>query len=252
MATTVTLEQVLVWVGRTSWQASVLVVLVLVAQRLFQTRLTPRWRYALWWLVLLRLILPVAPETPFSIFNVVRGRAQAPRPASLAEVPSPEARLPGPPHPEVLPAAPQELRPTPTSVIADQAAPTISPDASPSSAPTAPESALPLVLWGLAGAWAAGMGLLLGRVLWANLSFAQRLHRRRPLADPDTLELLDECRRVVGVSQPRVVIETPEVDGPALFGCFRVKLLLPPGLAATFSHAELRHVFLHELAHLRR
>ncbi len=252
MVTTGFLEQVLVWIGRISWHASVLVLLVLVVQRIFQTRLAPRWRYALWWLVLLRLLLPAVPATPFSIFNVVRGRAQTPRPALIPEIPSSTERSSGLSQPLVLPTTPPEALSAGTPVIADEAVPVTPPDASPSLAPTAPESVLPRVLWGLAGAWAAGMGLLLGRVLWGNLSFARCLRRRRPLADPAALQLLDECRRLVGVSQPRAVIETPEVDGPALFGCFRVVLLLPPGLTGTFSRAELRHVFLHELAHLRR
>lgn len=46
--------------------------------------------------------------------------------------------------------------------------------------------------------------------------------------------------------------ETTAVQTPALRGLLRPRLLLPPGLAATFTREELRHVFLHELAHLRR
>ena len=46
--------------------------------------------------------------------------------------------------------------------------------------------------------------------------------------------------------------ETPLVKSPALFGVFRPRFLLPPGLIRDFSPAELRYVFLHELAHVRR
>ncbi|MCL5096957.1 MAG: M56 family metallopeptidase [Candidatus Omnitrophica bacterium] len=60
----------LAWLWRASWQASVLVLLVLLTQWVFRARLTPQWRHALWWLVVIRLILPVAPESPWSIFNL--------------------------------------------------------------------------------------------------------------------------------------------------------------------------------------
>jgi len=67
-------ESGLGWLWRMSWQASVLVLLVLMAQRVFRSRLTPQWRFSLWWLVLLRLMLPVAPESAWSVFNLARMR----------------------------------------------------------------------------------------------------------------------------------------------------------------------------------
>ena len=67
-------ESGLGWLWRMSWQASVLVLLVLIAQRVFRSRLTPQWRFSLWWLVLLRLMLPVAPESAWSVFNLARMR----------------------------------------------------------------------------------------------------------------------------------------------------------------------------------
>lgn len=48
------------------------------------------------------------------------------------------------------------------------------------------------------------------------------------------------------------MIESPLIDGPALHGVFRPALLLPEGISSTFDRDELRHVVLHELAHLRR
>jgi hypothetical protein len=48
------------------------------------------------------------------------------------------------------------------------------------------------------------------------------------------------------------VLESIEVSTPALHGLFRPKLLLPRGFTTRFSAAELRFVFLHELAHLKR
>ena len=48
------------WLLNSSLQAAVLVGAVMLAQRLVRKQLTPRWRCALWWLVLLRLLLPAA------------------------------------------------------------------------------------------------------------------------------------------------------------------------------------------------
>ncbi|MCE0523116.1 MAG: hypothetical protein LV480_09420 [Methylacidiphilales bacterium] len=53
------LESVFGWLLEASWQASVLVLLVLLLQWTLRGRLNPRWHHALWLLVVLRLVLPL-------------------------------------------------------------------------------------------------------------------------------------------------------------------------------------------------
>ena len=48
------------------------------------------------------------------------------------------------------------------------------------------------------------------------------------------------------------ILETPRVSAPATMGLLRPILLLPEGLPQRFALEELRMVFLHEFAHLRR
>ena len=62
---------------RLSGQASILILLVLAAQWLCGRRLQPRWRCALWLLVLLRLALPWTLPSPASLFNVLKLPAAA-------------------------------------------------------------------------------------------------------------------------------------------------------------------------------
>src|ERR1017187_3525558 len=57
---------------KASWQAAVLIVLVLLAQWALGRRLKPRWRYGLWLLVMLRLALPWTVPSAVSVFNLLR------------------------------------------------------------------------------------------------------------------------------------------------------------------------------------
>ena len=57
------------WLLNHSLQAGVLVILVLSVQWIFRGHLTSRWRFALWWVVLVRLLLPVGPQSAVSLFN---------------------------------------------------------------------------------------------------------------------------------------------------------------------------------------
>src|SRR6266404_5147285 len=60
------------WVVRTSWQASVLALLIVLVQMLFREKLSPGWRYGLWLLLVARLLMPMPPPSPLSIFNVAK------------------------------------------------------------------------------------------------------------------------------------------------------------------------------------
>src|SRR5436309_2235921 len=91
------------WLLRNSWQTAIVVVLVLLAQRLFRNRLPPRWRCSLWLLVALRLVAPAWPESPVSIFNLLpfappgteaAARAAAPAPAAVGLPHSPASAGP--------------------------------------------------------------------------------------------------------------------------------------------------------------
>src|SRR3954463_3587356 len=54
-----------------TWQASALALVVLIIQKLLGSRLGGRGRFALWAVVLIRLLLPVMPESRFSIYNLM-------------------------------------------------------------------------------------------------------------------------------------------------------------------------------------
>lgn len=202
---------------RMSGAASVVILLVLALQWLLGRRLQPRWRCALWLLVLLRLALPGTVASPISLFNVLK---------------TPAVVLPAQP---ALTAAPANN---------DSPVPAVT------AAPLAltPASRVPWLAW----IWLAGAGFLAGCVLVSQYRFRSRVGRLRPLIDEATLGLLEDCKALMNVATPITLVETAAVKSPTLFGFVRPRLLLPQGLVATFSREELRHVFLHELAHIKR
>jgi len=102
-----TSRPLLAWVGRTTWEASLIAVLVLAAQWLLRGRVSARWRYNLWLLVVARLVLPTVPGSRASPFNFVQlpSTAVEQRAATRAEGPlsSPNrgmlpGRVPAPSH----------------------------------------------------------------------------------------------------------------------------------------------------------
>jgi beta-lactamase regulating signal transducer with metallopeptidase domain len=245
------------WLVRTSWQAGVLIVaLVAIQLVLGHKRLAPRWAYALWMLVVVRLLMPAVPQSPWSVFNLkAPSWAREMREASPAR----EHRVAEATRPRVDDSRlPQGTRVTVGIIDGPERHVTSSvvlPTANASHVASAPVSSTQSVNWkqALAIVWIGGAGIAIARVLAVLLASRRRI-RKGAAADTKTLDLLDRCRREMGMGErtaPRIVL-TDAVSGPALFGFVRPVLLVPPKLLRELSREELRFVLLHELAHLRR
>jgi beta-lactamase regulating signal transducer with metallopeptidase domain len=244
------------WLVNHSLQAGLLVLIVLAVQWAFRRQLTARWRFALWWIVLARLLLPFNPQSAVSLFNLVQPAVPLER-VSAQPVPDKTAGLErrGLP-PETAPDSPASLGlplavnvPPPVAVVLPAAASPRWPNHPPTkTAWWVYEYVFP----GLAGLWGAGVLALSGLVLVQLLRFNQKLNRAAMAPNHVLQNFLDDCRAEFGVTRPVELLETAAVQSPALFGLLRLRLLLPRGMAERFTRAELRFVFLHELAHVKR
>ena len=73
-------------VFRMSLQGSLLIILVLVAAAVARCWITPRGRYLLCCVALVRLLLPLLPQTPTSLFNLVARESAETELSVVAEV----------------------------------------------------------------------------------------------------------------------------------------------------------------------
>ncbi len=268
------LEPLLNWLLNHSLQAGVLVLLVLAIQWLFRRQLTNRWRFALWWLVLARLLLPSGPESAISVFNFVQPKVQMEMHYSPTS-----AQMAKPPQKNLEPSASISVSPAPSESVHSEnnfaAAPAESASAPTEKTETAvaiskPAAVAPrripdfdawnlrewdfddFIIPGSMALWLAGVLVLGGVVVTQTIYFQRKLKRASTPADQNLRTLLDDCRREFGISRSIELLETDAVQSPALFGLFRLRLLLPRGIGGQFSPRELRYIFLHELAHVKR
>ncbi|HXU79239.1 MAG TPA: M56 family metallopeptidase, partial [Methylomirabilota bacterium] len=245
--------------GRVSLQAAVMVLVVLAAQGLLRKQLTPRWRCALWLLVVARLLLPVSFGTAVSIFNLL------PHWTSRVEVVRPPAK-PAADRPLVI-GSPARTTPLIATSIEEEI-PSREPANLPEGPPTiaAPSTAAPgpaisirhqldrRFSWAdlLFCNWLLGVLVLSGYVVVSSARLARTFSRLTPLTDPTILKVLADCRSLMNIKTGLAVVESSAVSCPALFGLLRPRLVLPSGFGSSFSEREMRFIFLHELAHLKR
>jgi len=242
------------WLVKASFQASILVCLILLIRFVLRERLPIRWHYCLWLILLVRLSLPWSPQSRLSIYNLYHlsrwarptqfaaedtatqptgaGQAegsiqtQAKTTAGADAVPEPgtQAAVDSPHQRSVMPPAKAELTSAQWAIVL---------------------AALP-VLW-LFGAITLG-----GYVLVRNIWLWRAVKKERALTNQQILDLLEDCKMQMRVQTIVGVVVTDRIESPALFGFVRPRILLPEGLLEGLSLDELHYVFLHELAHLKR
>ena len=253
------LEGNLTWLLNHSLQAGVLVLLVLAVQGLFRRRLAGRWRFALWWIVLARLLLPFSLPSAVSLFNFFQPTVQLEGPRYYAPVTSTAMteRIPSRISPLIVLPAQNE-----PSQVENQ--PVVPPPARADNLPAPVQSASAaarskhslsfddFLIPGLAGLWLAGVLILSGVVVAQLVRFYRKLARAAAPADANLKKMLDDCRHEFGLSQRVELWETDAVQSPALFGLWRLRLLVPRGFGGQCARRELRYIFLHELAHVKR
>lgn len=222
------LQPLLDWLVHTTWHAAVLVCLILLVQKVFARRIGARGRHALWLLLLIRMALPWAPCSSLSVHNL----------------------LPSCPHIAVASVG------TPSAATVDAAESSATAGEQTLGAARLQAQARPwrgarvTVLLSLV--WLAGAVGLADCIVVTHVRLGRVLRRGRPVSDRWILDVLEECKDRVGVRAAVQVIATREVAGPALCGWVRLRLLMPAGTLAERDRRSLRHIFLHELAHLKR
>lgn len=232
---------------RASWQAGLLVLVVLALRAVFKEKLAPKWRHVLWFLVVARLALPLTVESPWSAFNLLSSSAKPVAVAPTRFAPSLKISEQASVVPENRPegvSIPDEALFAPVAARTEISPRSIAPVAS------APAS-FRWAHWFMR-IWLAGIAVLGLRLALAVVLFTRRMKHATPVEDAAALALLSECARMAGVRRVPQLLECDAVTTPAICGHWRPRLLMPPRLLASFTSDELRHVFFHELAHVKR
>ena len=202
------------------WQSSLLIAFVFTLDLLLARRIRASVRYALWLVVLVKLLLPPTLALPTGAAWWLFQAKSAPAPATQ-------------PYTVTYSDAPAE--------------PFVEPPSMPM--PVLPPPKLDAPGWAMLATDVISAGLL----LWLGIRWWQVTRTvRRAVATDEFSPMLAEAS---GLAGRRVLVRLKIVEGtmsPAVCGLFRPVILLPRALAERLSPSQLRVVLLHEIFHLCR
>ena len=243
------------WMWPMLWQVSVLIVFIGAIDFLLRRRIWPQVRYALWLLVLVKLILPPTFSLSTSVVSHVRmlaGRTavQLSDTDMPADLPAVRTSM------EITPLATGdniEPAPDPDGMMSRQAAEPAGRIFSTSVAGSVKRVGLHWKVCAMA-VWLAGV---IGLGLWAavRLRKLRQLHSCK-LPDDDLPEwfgtLFTNTAKRLGLRKLPVIVISKNIASPAVFGTLRPVLVLPTDTVHHLSQNRTEHILLHELAHIKR
>jgi bla regulator protein BlaR1 len=241
-----------------SLASAAIILLLVVIRKLFYLRLTPRFIHVLWFLVLIKLLVPVVPSSSISLFNLVPHAIadkwttdqSHPLDNSGSVKQSEDTFKSGDETKTALQQRAEETLPSDLSAswLEDSDLVTANPLTQSSEENRGRSNILKIGLW----IWLGGLVFFGIYYLVVTLRFRKQLRFARRINHVEVLSVLKACSEQLGIKRNIPVYEISGFHSPWIYGMLKPKIYLPEDMVVIADSRQLRHVLLHELAHYKR
>ncbi|HGH7180215.1 TPA: M56 family metallopeptidase [Bacillus luti] len=224
------------WLIETSLMASILVGFILCIKILFRNKLTPRWQYMLWIVLMIRLLLPWSPDSSYSIYSLLSYRS------SVSEVipqnmPSTESIV------NIESDRKVELESNSETMTKNNE---LEVNASAEQKPSFSLYKLALYVW------LAGVIVLAAITFITNRRLYSYIKKQPDIMDEQVVTVFNRCKQTMKMKKAVSLRLAGKISSPTVFSFFRPKVLLSKKHMKVLNEQQLQYVFYHELAHIKR
>ncbi|MGI8362634.1 M56 family metallopeptidase [Bacillus cereus] len=236
------------WLIETSTMASTLVVLILCIKVLFRNNLTPRWQYMLWMILIIRLVLPWSPDSSYSIYSVLTYKNDDAFISSRNPVTSIliKERIQKFEYTEGAKSNTKEDIDTPSSELATEGNKVQTYKYEKQDDKKV--SFYTIIIY----IWLIGVILLSVATIIMNRRLLLYIKKQPVITDEKIVKIFEECKKSMSVQRDVPLLVSGKVPSPTVFGFIRPKLLLSSVHMNILDEQQLRYIFHHELAHIKR
>ncbi|MGB4439308.1 MAG: M56 family metallopeptidase [Sedimentibacter sp.] len=230
------LENTFIAVLNMSITALVAAVLIIFFRWIFGNKLPRIFSYALWAIVLVRLLIPFSLPSMFSIFNAI-------------------------PVPETIMSQSQQYYGTSNNITystdygsipqentVSDALNNIN-DSFPAATPEASVDPMQVIIFVISRIWLAGAAGLLSFSIFA---YFRALLRLKEAVLYNQKDLIFQCSRKLKLNRNIQVYTSDRVHTPVVCGLIKARIILPLDLTQGCNELELKHIITHELVHIKR
>ncbi|WP_216095066.1 M56 family metallopeptidase, partial [Bacillus wiedmannii] len=236
------------WMIETSIMASILVGLILCIKVLFRNKLTPRWQYMLWIILIIRLVLPWSPDSSYSIYSVLTYKNDD----AFISRGNPVAKF-------LTKESTQELKGIDdTKVLTKEDTYTSSSTKTVQTNKTQTgmnekQDGEPIPFYTICiYIWLTGVIFLSVATFIMNRRLLLYIKKQPVITDEKIVQLFEKCKQSMSIQRNIPLFVSGKVSSPTVFGFIRPKLLLSTVHMKILDEQQLRYIFHHELAHIKR
>lgn len=225
--------------------ASVMVCVILFIKSVLKNKLGAKWHYYIWFLLLVKLLVPFSPQSQLSILNVVDQRFER-----LVIVQDNPVISTGKGLVDETGSKEKENR--------------VSSDAISEQKLIENDSTANIIWKGFdkfnlrldllipAIVWLAGVLLFSLYIALINIRLLLKTRKCEQSIDRLTDEILHDCKSFMNIRKNIPILLSMSINTPTYTGLVRPRILLPHDFIGKVNSDELKHIFLHELAHYKR
>ena len=206
--------------------ASILIIGILLIKSILSQRLSAKFHYYIWFLLLLRLLIPLNLESPLSVLHII--------PPSHQD--------------NIFDAVKQNLS---NSQISNINSININADFKLEYSNNNLTS-LGFNFETLAFLWLIGVCGILLYIITINILLWAKLKNYSECDRQDIIILLEQCKSILKINLKVPIIYYKHLKSPMLSGIIYPKILISSEIVNRLSEEELKFVFMHELAHIKR
>lgn len=231
------LENTFAAVLNMSITASIAAVLIIFFRWIFGRRLPKIFNYALWAIVLLRLIIPFSISSMFSVFNVI---------------PAPQTNITQRQHYyDTERSIPYRINHGNNSVEIT-AGDALSNNINSSLPSPAPEASVdPLQVLAIAASWIWLVGAA-GLLLFSMFTYFHTRNKLKIAVLYKCDSLISHCSQKIKLKKKIQIYISDRIQTPIVCGLIQPRIILPSVFEQDLREAEIRHIITHELVHIKR
>ncbi|WP_342028615.1 BlaR1 family beta-lactam sensor/signal transducer [Salibacterium halotolerans] len=193
----------------------------MLIRKIFKNQLLPKWKYNLWFLLLIALLLPYIPTQLLNFGDKFTWNGN------------------------------QNSNPLPSVTTTENPGSQENENWMHDFSTSVNRIDLTLLDHVLTIIWMAGMLVMIVFFIHAWMKLRQIKKSTTLLTNSRVLALFEQCKQQLNVSRPLVLGESPLIKSPLTFGIFKTYIVLPSHAAARLSMDEIKYTLLHELHHYK-
>lgn len=225
------------WVIETAIMASILVGLILCIKILLRNKLPPRWQYLLWIILIVRLLLPWSPDSSYSIYSILSYSNGTP---VTSHQDSTDRRKQGS----------TAIGGTKTYTYGSAQTAEKSKKQTHNNEKKNDEtvSFYTIVLY----IWLAVVIILSFATIIMNKRLLFYIKKQPVITDERISKIFESCKKSMSVKRDIPLLLAGKIASPTVFGFLRPRVLLSSAHMKVLDEQQLRYIFHHELAHIKR